>query len=344
MAKGTDIQAQCSAICNDVVNGVYKPVYLLMGDEPYYPDMVCKAIMDNCVDESFKDFNEVVLYGADVEPDQVVSAARQYPMMSERLLVVLKEAQLMKNLEELAVYCEDPLDSTVLVIVMHKASADKRKSLYKSAQKFGVVVDSPAVRDYELPGWISSYYASRGLEIDPQAAALLAESTGTDLAGIVAETDKMVRNLPQGTTRISVDAVERNVGINRQFSVFELTRELSARNTAKAMRIARHIASAPKFFMPMAISALYTHFYRILKLETFIQQKGYPDPSEKAKLLGVNPYFFREYDQAVRNFPIETTKHIISLLVEYDFKSKGGEVGSADDVDLMTELISKILN
>ena len=148
MAKGfQDIDSLCRQIVKEAREGVFKPVYLLMGDEPYYVDMVCDAILEHCLDESERDFNQTVCYGADVNADAVITAARRYPMFSERQLVVLKEAQMMKGLEDLAIYCQNPLESTVLVIAMHGASADKRKSLYKTVSKMGVVVDSQALRD-----------------------------------------------------------------------------------------------------------------------------------------------------------------------------------------------------
>lgn len=346
MAKQTvDIAALCRQLTDDARRGIFKPVYLLMGDEPYFPDLVCQAVIDNCVDEFGKDFNETICYGADVNADQVITAARRFPMMAERQLVVVKEAQMMKTLEDLAVYCAEPLDSTVLVILMHKASADKRKALYKTVQKVGVVVDSPVMRDYEVPRWIEGYYASRGLQIEPQAAQLLAESAGTELSTIVVETDKLVRNLPEGETRVSVADIEKNVGISRQFSIFELTRELSMRNGAKALKIAAHIGTSAKFAMPMAVSALYMHFNRILRYSALLARGGYPSPEDKAKALaGVNPYFYREYDTAVRNYPMPKAMAVISLLCEYDYLGKGGNGGATGDDQLLMELTAKILN
>ena len=174
MAKvSVNIDAQCAKILSDVREGRFSPLYLLMGDEPYYPELVCDAIVQACIPEEEKDFNETICYGGEVTAAQVVTAARRFPMMAERQLVVVKEAQQMKGIEELAFYCAEPLDSTVLVVLLHGASVDKRKAFYKAAQKVGVVVDSPALRDYEVPNWILSYYGSRGLQIEPQAAALL---------------------------------------------------------------------------------------------------------------------------------------------------------------------------
>jgi DNA polymerase-3 subunit delta len=265
-------------------------------------------------------------------------------MFAERQLVVVKEAQMMKGIEDLAIYCQNPLESTVLVIAMHGASADKRKSLYKTVSKMGVVVDSQALRDYEVARWIGMFYQTKGLQIAPDAAALLAEYAGTDLAKIAIETTKMLKNLPEGTTQITASDIEKNVGISRQFSIFELTKELSFKNSAKALRIAAYIGSAAKFAMPMAVSALFTHYYRILKYGALLMSDPRPSNDQKMKVLGVNPYFMSEYDTAVRNYPVKKAMAAIALLKEYDFKGKGGEVGEATDAQLMVELTAKLLN
>ena len=345
MAKGfVEIDSLCREIVKDARSGKFSPVYLLMGDEPYYVDMVCDAILEHCLDESEKDFNQTVCYGADVNADTVITAARRYPMFADRQLVVVKEAQMMKSLEELAVYCAKPLESTVLVIAMHGARADKRKSLYKNVSKVGVVVDSMQLKDYEMPQWISMYYQTRGLRIAPDAAALLGEHAGTDLNKIAIETEKMLKNLPEGAVEVSAEDVEKNVGISRQFSIFELTKELSLKNSPKALKIAAYIGSSAKFAMPMAVSALYVHFYRILKYGALLAGNSNPTSDQKARILGVSPYFFREYDTAVRNYPVRKCMGVISLLREYDYKGKGGDVGEATPAELMVELTAKIIN
>ena len=343
-AKGyieTDRQVQ--SILEDVRSGIFKSVYLLMGEEPYYPELVAGAIIDNCLQDWEKDFNETICYGADVDADTVITAARRFPMMADRQLVVVKEAQQMKGLEELSLYCQNPLESTVLVILMHGASADKRKALYKSVLKTGVIVESLPLRDYELPQWIQAYYEGRGLRIHPEAALLLAESAGTDLGKIAVETEKLLKNLPEGVQEISVADVEKNVGVSRQYSVFELTKCLSFRDGAKALKIAAHMGEAPKFALPMAVAPLYNHFYRILKYHALLE-KGRPQPGEAARVLGVNPYFMKEYDAAVRNYPLQRCSNVISLLCEYDYKGKGGDAGEATPAELLTELVTKILN
>ena len=333
---------QVRSILEDVRSGIFKCVYLLMGEEPYYPDLVCNAIIDNCLQDWEKDFNETICYGADVDAETVVTAARRFPMMAERQLVVVKEAQQMKSLEELAVYCQQPLDSTVLVLLLHGASADKRRALYKSVLKTGVVLESNALRDYELPQWIQAYYEGRGLRIHPEAAQLLSESAGTDLGKIAVETEKLLKNLPEGVQEISVADVERNVGVSRQYSIFELTKCLSYRESAKALRIAAHIGQTPRFALPMAVAPLHTHFSRILKYHALCAA-GRPSPGDAAKVLGVNPYFLKEYDAALRNYPLPRTMQCISLLAEYDYKGKGGDAGEASPGELLVELITKIL-
>ena len=338
MPKYSEIADKAGKIIQDARNGVFAPVYLLMGTEPYYPDLVCGEIIKYALSDAERDFNQSVYYGLDTDADTVASDARSYPMMAERRLVVLKEAQNMKTLEALSVYAAEPMESTVLVILMHGASSDKRKALYKNAQKNGIVLESESLRDYEMPGWIASFYKSKGLNIDPDAAALLAE-----LDKIVIETEKLQKNLPEGTVNVTAADIEKNVGISRQFSIFELTKELSCMNVQKAMKIAAYIGSGPKFAMPMATAPLFTHFYRILKYEAALMKNPGMSNGEKAKLLGVNPYFLKEYDTAVRNFPVQRCMKVISLLEEYDFKGKGGGSGEASQEELLMELVSKIV-
>lgn len=340
-APSVDLLAR--GLAEDARRGVFKPVYLLMGEEPYYPDLVCDAILENCIEESERDFNQTVCYGSDVNADAVITAARRYPMFAERQLVVVREAQLMKDLENLSLYCDNPLDSTVLVICMHGAKADKRKALYKSVSKNGVVVESPLLRDYEVPGWISSYYSSRGLSIAPDAASLLAEHAGVDLAKISVETEKMLKNLPEGATCVSVEDIERNVGISRQYSIFELTKALSAHDAPLAMKMATNIGATPKFAMPMATAMLFSHFYKILKYSALMAAKPGMSSSEKAAALGVSPYFLRDYDMAARHYPLRKCMSIISMLKEYDYRGKGGDGEETSQKELLEELIIRIL-
>ncbi len=346
MAKASiDINSVCASLTDEIRKGIFHPVYLLMGEEAYYPDLICKEIINSCIAPEDKDFNEVICYGADTDADTVTSAARQFPMMSDRLLVVVKEAQMMKSLENLAVYCEHPLDSTVLVILMHGAGADKRKALYKAVSKTGVVVDSPLVRDYELPRWIDRYYKSRGLDLEPGGADLLGEYVGCNLNAIVIETDKLLKNLPQGTSRISISDIEKNVGISRQFSIFELTKDLCRKDSAKALKTAAHVGTAAKFSMPMAVSVIFNTFAKVLRYEAMLLRTGGRlSPADKAAALsGVNPYFYKDYDAAVQKYPLPKTMKIISLLCDYDYLGKGGDGVETSDGELLVELVAKIL-
>ncbi len=345
MAGFADIERQYAQLLDQIRSRAFVPVYLLMGDEPFYTDRLCDAIVENALDEEERDFNETICYGSDVDADTVITAARRFPMMAERQLVVVKEAQAMRDLEKVAVYLEQPLDSTILVLLLRGASADKRKSLYKLASKTGVVFESKALRDYEMPAWISAYFSGRGMRIAPDAAALLAEYAGTDMSKIVLEADKLARNLPEGGGEVRSTDIEAQVGISRTVSIFELTRELSLKNGPKALNLAARIGAAPRFAMPMAVSALYTHFNRILRYAALKERNRYPDKSAVAAVLqGVNPYFWKEYDAAVANYPIRRLIGIISLLCEYDYKGKGGDAGETLPGDLLVELVAKILS
>ena len=345
MAGFADIERQYAQLLDQIRSRAFVPVYLLMGDEPFYTDRLCDAIVENALDEEERDFNETICYGSDVDADTVITAARRFPMMAERQLVVVKEAQAMRDLEKVAVYLEQPLDSTILVLLLRGASADKRKSLYKLASKTGVVFESKALRGYEMPAWISAYCAGRGMRIAPDAAALLAEYAGTDMSKIVLEADKLARNLPEGGGEVRSADIEAQVGISRTVSIFELTRELSLKNGPKALNLAARIGAAPRFAMPMAVSALYTHFNRILRYAALKERNRYPDKSAVAAVLqGVNPYFWKEYDAAAANYPIRRLIGIISLLCEYDYKGKGGDAGETLPGDLLVELVAKILS
>ena len=339
-----DTDRQCRDIIADVRNHVFKSVYLLMGAEPWYPEKVCDEIIANALDESERDFNQLICYGADVDAETVITAARRFPMMAERQLVVVKEAQAMDTLEDLEVYCSRPLESTILVLLLRGASVDKRKSLYKSILKEGVVLDSPLLRDYEVPSWIAGYYSSRGISIDPEAAALLAESAGTDLGRIAVETDKLLKNLPEGTGKVSVEDIETNVGISREFSIFELTKALSYGRYRDAIRLAVRIGQTARFSLPAATAPLFNHFYKVLRYGLFLSGNRYPSAQDKAAVLGVNPYFFKDYDAAAAYWPVARCMAAVSLITEFDYRGKGGEGGEATDAELLEELVSKLVN
>ena len=343
MAKASVSTAETAEIIKgEVSKGVFAPVYLLMGEEPFYVDMVAHHIEENALEESQRDFNQLIAYGADVSVEDIVSNARRYPMFAERQLVVIREAQMVDRLEGLSVYTENPVDTTVLVLV-YRGKVDKRSALYKSVQKNGCVLESNPVRDYEMPAWIQKYFSSRGLAIDYDAAALLAEYVGTDLCKVATETDKMMKNLPSGASQVHIQDIEANVGVSREFSVFELTRQLSYRQADRALRTAAYIGGAARFAMPKATAALFLHFNRILSYEALLMSNPHPDVAEKTKILG-NPYFFKEYETAVRNYPYQKCRLAIKLIRDYDFKGKGGNTGEASPGELLVELVTKLLS
>lgn len=342
MAKtaAQDTASLAAQIIEDVRKGIFKSVYLLMGEEPYYIDRVADAILQYAIPEEERDFNQTVCYGADVAADDVTTAAKRYPMFAERQLVMVKEAQMMKDYESLASYCERPLESTILVLCLRGAKADKRRGLYKAALKAGVVLESAPVPDYKMTAWIAAHYASLGLTIAPEAAALLAEYAGTDLGKVALETEKMRKNLPEGTMQIRVEDIEENIGLSRQMSVFELTKALSARKGREALQIAAHMATVKNFSLIPQIAMLYTHFYRILRYGVARHSLA---PAERGPFLGVAPYFVKDYDAAVGLWSKVQCMNVIALLKEYDYLAKGGDGGDLDQAGLCVELISKIL-
>ena len=206
-----------------------------------------------------------------------------------------------------------------------------------------MIVESLPLRDYETVKWVVAYYEEKGLKIDPEGARLLVESAGTDIGKIAVETEKLLKNLPEGVKSVTAEDIEKNVGISRQYSVFELTKALSFRDAARAVKVARNIGETPKFAMPMAVATLYQHFNRILRYHALLQAGQGGDSAAKAKVLGVNPYFFKEYDAAVKKYSLKQAMRVVSLLSDYDFKGKGGEVGEAAPADLLVELTTKIL-
>lgn len=338
---------ECDKLCRMLVSeaskGIYRPVYLLMGDEPYYVDMVCDAVMADCVPEEDRDFNQIVCYGSDVNADKVISAARRYPMFSQRQLVVVKEAQLMKDIESLSYYCEKPLESTVLVICMKGARVDKRRALYKSASKFGAVVDSVPVREYEMAGWLQAYYSSRGLRLAPDAAQVFIEFAGMELSKVVIETDKMLKNLPEATVDVTIEDVKTNVGMSRKWTIFELSDALFHHDAAKALRIASMVGSSAGFAMPAATGRLFAQFNTLLRYHALKLRKPGLDSYNMASELGLSPFILRNYETAARWYNLKKTMQIVALFREYDYKGKGGEQGEASQGDLLVELTAKIL-
>jgi DNA polymerase-3 subunit delta len=326
-------------IITELKAGEYKPVYFLMGEEPFYIDVIADYFIANVLDESEKAFNQLVLYGRDTDMGSIVTSARKFPMMASRQLIVVKEAQNLRNLEGLESYLTAPLASSILVFAYKYKKIDKRTKLAKLLAEKSVLFESDKVREDKVPAWISSHVASSGYQIDQKAATLLVDFLGNDLGKIANELEKLILVIPQGTKQISAALIEKNIGISKDFNNFELNRALVSRDVVKANRIIRYFANNPRNNpFVLTISSLFFYFAKVLLYH------GIPDKSKEnvARELGINPYFVAEYQQAARNFPLSKTRQIISWLREYDLKAKGAS--AASEGDLLKELIYRILH
>lgn len=331
-------------LTKNIKNRKFTPVYLLHGEEPYFIDQLTDLLERTVLSDAEKGFNQTVLYGKDTDMAGILNAAKRFPMMSEYQLIVVKEAQDLKwgkddSNEHVLAYFEKPLPSTILVLAYKYGSFDKRKKLYKIIDKWGTVFSSEPVRDYKLAAWIDELVRSKGVDIAPQASALLAEYLGADLSKVANEVDKLLLNLPKGTT-INTDHIQRNIGISKEYNVFELQKALAARDVYKANQIINYFAANPKSNPMVVIMAnLNSWFTKILLYQT-LENKG-----NAAKELGVNPYFVKDYELAARSFPPSKVIEIIGHLRVYDLKSKGVDsTGNIDQGALLKELIFSILH
>jgi DNA polymerase III subunit delta len=328
-------------LTEDLKNRIFKPVYLLMGDEPYYLDLVTGTMQNTILQESERSFNQLVLYGKDTDVISVINASRRFPMMSNYNLVILKEAQNLKSIEELSHYTEKPLASTILVISYKYKNLDARTKLYKSILAQGVVFESKKLYDDQVVGWIEKYLKARGYGIDATGGILLAEFLGSDLSKIAGELDKLILTLPQDSKKVTPSHIEKNIGISREYNNFELQKALIQKNPQKAFRIAAYFGDNQKnnpFIL--TVSSLYYLFSRL------IAYNGVKDLSKKeiAAALKVNPYFLGDYELGYKNYPIHKSIRIISILREYDVKSKGIDNVSYSPGELLKEMIYKILH
>lgn len=311
-----------------------------MGEEPYYIDLISDYIEKNVLDETEREFNLSVLYGRDVDVATIISEAKRFPMMAERQVVIVKEAQNIKSIEDLEPYVENPLHTTLLVICYKYKSLDKRKSFPKTVAKAGVLFESNKIYDNKIPDWIRDYLSNRKYSADQKALQLLSDFLGNDLSKISNELDKLMINLPEGT-QINADHIQQNIGISKDFNVFELNDALGKKDVLKANRIVNYFAANEKDHPIQAtISTLFGYFSKILNYH-FLQDKS---PASAARALGVNPYFVKDYVAAAGNYPPNKIKAIISYLREYDLKSKGVDNASADGGELLKELVWKILH
>tara|TARA_B100000809_G_C15111956_1_gene520953 strand:+ start:563 stop:1564 length:1002 start_codon:yes stop_codon:yes gene_type:complete len=331
---------EVNQIVADIKSGNAKPIYFLMGEETYYIDKISDFIEKNTLTEEERGFNQMVLYGRDVTVEDVVGNAKRFPMMAEKTVVIVKEAQdLSRSIEKLVSYVENPQPSTVLVVNYKYKTLDKRKKLYKIASKVGVVFESKKLYENQVADWIRKVLNGKNYQMEPKAAQMLVEFLGTDLSKISNELDKLVLILPEGTI-INPVHIEENIGISKDFNNFELRKSVGNKNVVKANQIINYFSNNPKSNPTvMTISLMNSYFTQLLMYH------GLKDKSKAnvAKNLGVSPYFVDDYVSAARNYPMRKVSQIIGFLREADVKSKG--VGaSISQNDLLKELLFKIMH
>ena len=328
-------------IIGNLRNKTYAPVYFLEGEEPYFMDQISHFILENVLSEEEKGFNQTILYGKDLTIDAIMTYAKRFPMMAERQVVVIREAQNIRNIEELAAYVENPMRSTILVINYKYKTIDKRKKLYKAIQKNGAYMESKHLYDNQLPAWISKYLKEKNLGIDPRAAQMITDFIGSDLQRIVNELDKVTISMVPGTSIMPED-VEKNIGISKDFNFFELQKALGNKDILKSNQIINYfIDNEKQNSLTAIIGNLVTYFRKILVYHT-IENKS--DRNLIAQKLGINPYFTNDYITAGRNYNLDKAISIISMMREYDLRSKGARGGNTPNGDLLRELAFKILH
>jgi len=328
-------------IVADIKKGNIKPIYFLMGEEPYYIDAISSYIEKNVLSEEEKGFNQMVLYGRDVSVDDIVGNAKRYPMMAERQVVIVKEAQdLSRTIEKLAIYAQNPQPTTVLVVNYKYKKIDKRKTLYKTIKKSGVVFESKKLYENQVSDWIRRVLSGHNYTISPKAAQMLVEFLGTDLSKINNELQKLKIVLPEGT-QISAEHIEENIGISKDYNNFELRKAIGDRNMVKAVKIINYFADNPKDNpMVVTVALLFNFFSQLLHLHGLHDK----NPRNVASALKINPYFVNEYLSAARNFPMRKVSQVISTLREFDVRSKGVNSNAVPQGDLLKELLVKVLS
>lgn len=321
-------------IVNDIKAGNIKPIYFLMGEEPYFIDKVSDYIEKNILTEDEKAFNQTVLYGRDVTVEDIVSTAKRFPMMAERQVVIVKEAQeLSRNIDKFESYFENPMPSTVLVVCYKYKTLDKRKKVTKVVTKNGVVLESKKLYENKIAEWIKRVLQGKKLNIDPKAAAMLIDFLGTDLSKIANELDKLAIVLPQNGT-VTPEEIEKNIGFSKDFNVFEFRNALGKKDKNKAYKIAYYFAENPKENpIVMTTSLVFSFFVQLL------QYHGLKDKSAAASVLKINPYFIKDYEVAAKNYPMRKVSQIVAKLREIDVKSKGVGANGLKDVELYKELL-----
>jgi DNA polymerase III subunit delta len=335
-------------IIKDLKNRKYKPLYLLHGEEPYFIDLVSNFAEHKLLSDAEKGFNQTVFYGKDTDIMTVLNAAKRYPMMAEYQLVLIKEAQDMKwgreeddkkGIDPLLSYLENPLKSTILIFCYKYGKFDKRKKTYKAIEKSGVIFESSPLYDNKIPAWIETYVAAKGYQINQQASAILSEYLGNDLSKIANELEKLMLNVTAGQA-ITLKHIQDNIGISKEYNVFELQSALSKKDPFKVNQIINYFEANPKANPIVLVLGNLNNFFSKILLYHYVKDKS---QQNLARELGVNPYFIKDYELATRSYNYGKSMQIISLLREYDVKSKGVE-STAGHGELMKELMFKILH
>ncbi len=345
-----DCEADFRRLSADIDARKYAPVYLLMGEEPYFIDALCEKLATTVLDEAERSFNQIMLYGRDTDGGTVASYCRQIPMMGNYEVIIVKEAQRLDRPELLASYTAKPQKSTILVICHKEKNADRRQQLYKTCAANGVVFESVRPRDYEIKEWLGGFVRSKGMEIDPSSIELLVNHLGTDISRIGNELSKLTVSLPADNRRITTDTIEEYIGISKEFNNFELCKAVATKDIRRALTIADHLSRNPKEYpLLLTILALFGTFREIFIVNYLRWQTQYrkvPFPSDP-ELLGIlktgNIYALRELKQTSALWNNRKVFEIIGLLREYDAKSKGVDAGGSSDAELLRELLLKIL-
>lgn len=332
------------AIMRDLKSGKYAPVYILMGDESYYIDRITDYIAENVLDPDDRDFNQTVVFGADTTAAQVVDMAKGYPVMpAAHRVVIVKEAQGLKSLDALERYFEKPLASTLLVIAYKNGTIDRRKKVVGKAEAVGVVFESKKKRDYELPAFIETYLKKNHVAIDPKSAAMIAEHIGADLSRLISELDKVIISLPDDNRRVTPDIVEREIGVSKEFNIFELKTAIIERNVFKANQIVKYFDKNPKAGSLFSCLPLLYTFFQNLMVAFYAPDKN-NDNNLAAFLELKSVWALKDYRVGMRNFSAMKTLQILAKIRETDAKSKGLDSLNTSTDDLMRELIFFILH
>ena len=328
------------SIIQDVKNKQFKPIYLLHGEEPYYIDLISKEIIEHALEEHERDFNQMIIYGKDSDVLSIISEAKGYPMMAQRRLVVIREAQDLKDIELLESYCAQPQPTTVFVILYKYKKFDSRKKIFKEISKSGLVYCSDKIKDYKLVEWINNYLKTTEYSITPKASILLADFLGNDLSKITNELDKLSLLLQKGTT-INEVHVEDNIGISKDYNAYELVNAIATRDVNKAFTIVTYFEHNPKAGeLTLVIGNIFTLFFKLMRLH-FATNKSNDALSQ---VLKIHPFLVKDFVNASKIYPPKMISRNISFLYEYDLKSKGVNNSSFTKADLMKELIYKLMH